>query len=171
MTDEADTVAEEGRAVPVNGTQMGLLWQAHALKGCDDHQSDKARISRKFKCRMVTAMVFQPIPGGGFAEQEDPRGNKIFEEKTHMLPLTPAEAENFETLLTELKKKKDPKDGTPVIDATVADEVEDLEKRAFLMWKAKVPGGNGSAPELEAHETPLIESKEPAVTAEGGTDA
>lgn len=157
MADETDAVIEEGRAVPCSGTQMGLLWQAHALKGCDDHQSDKARVARKFKRRMVTAMVFQPIPGGGFAKQEDPRGNKIFEDSTHMLPLTPAEAENFETLLTELKKKKN-QDGTPVIDATVADEIDDLEKRAFPMWKAKVPAGNGSAPD------PKAESDKPEVT-------
>lgn len=169
MADTEDAIPE-GRAVPCNGPQMGLMWEAFGTKGIDEHQSKKARIARKFKCLMVVAKVFQPDGKGGMTQMDDPRRTKIFEDKTHMLTLNAEEAEHISDLLSKMKKQTN-SDGTPVIDSTVADEVEDLETRVFPMWKAKVPESNGSAPELESHKTPLLESKVSAATAEGGTDA
>ncbi len=140
MSDETDALLEAdepGLAVPVSCVQLNLLWQAFALKGCEEDQPKKSKMAKKFKALMVPAMMYVPKGDGDVIEKKDPRGGTSFPDGSQSLPMTAPQAEFLETLLKELKDKKNP-DGSPLIDATVSDETEDLEQRAFPMWKAKV---------------------------------
>jgi hypothetical protein len=151
--------------------QLSLLWQAFSIKGCDDDTEKKAGIAKVFKSCMDDAQIWVQQGNGDLVAKPDPRGGRQFSNKTHRVEFDKAQAGYLGECLAELKGAKN-QDGTPRIDASVADDVHHLETVVLPNWKATVPGGlslneadklpaPADATALPAPDTPAVPVEEP----------
>lgn len=138
MSDETATTDEDTSPKCPNEV-LGLLWRAFSLRGCDDGTEKKGRLCRRFKALMEEARLYIQNANGSVTITLDPRGGLQFPPKMAQV-FTPnvEEAELLQERVKELKEKKNA-DGSPFIDSTVSDHIDDIEKIWLPMWLVKAP--------------------------------
>lgn len=139
-----EMVIERNAAQHCTTEQAAILWQAFSLRGVGEDLPKKAAIAREFKSNMREAVVFHTNRSTGeLEERPDPRGGLAFHpRKGALLAFTPEQSDYLLECLKELKSKNE--GGKPVIDSTVADDVQHVETVLLANWKA----GRGDAEAL-----------------------
>lgn len=133
---------DDGRRLLVPDV-MGLLWRAFSLRGCDDGLTMKAGLARRFKSHMMEAVLWVEQSNGDLLRKPDPRGGlQLANASVTFFPNGP-EATYLKECVTELKAKRN-QDGSPVINATASDHMEEIEDDLLPLW-------------LKQNDTPVLE--------------
>lgn len=116
---------------------LALMWRALSLRNCDDGLELKARMARRFKKIMEEAKLYIQQGNGDVRMQLDPRGGlQIPPNRPQVFAPPRDEAEYLKECVKELKEKRNA-DGSPFIDASVADHIDDIEKLWLPLWLAE----------------------------------